>query len=84
MKKLLTISFFVFCLNCCCCSASCVESIKEFYTAYMNNMLQNNRENTALCDKYFTPGLQEKVYRFTSATGANAIIRAQDMNEDAI
>ena len=83
MKKLLTISFFMFCLN-CCCSASCVELIKEFYTAYMNNILQNNRENTALCDKYFTPGLQEKVYRFTSATGANAIIRAQDMNEDAI
>lgn len=84
MKRFVTILIFVFCCNPVCISA-CSKQIKAFYSAYMNNLLHNDDfKNAVLYKTYLTEELIEKVQRISCATGANAIIRAQDVNEDAI
>lgn len=65
------------------CRAACPERIEAFYKAYMRNLLQDV-PNAALCTSYLTEGLIARVGRIANATGADAIVRAQDMNEDAI
>lgn len=66
------------------CRAACPERIEAFYKAYMRNLLQDTASNAALCASYLTEGLIARVGRIASATGADPIVRAQDMNEDAI
>lgn len=84
MKRFVTILIFVFCCNSVCIGA-CSEQIKAFYSAYMNNLLHNDDfKNAVLYKTYLTEELIEKVQRISCATGVNAIIRAQDVNEDAI
>ena len=65
-------------------SAGCAEQIKTFYKAYMEDVLHNGSINDTLCKTYLTEELQEKVTRLIYATGGEPIIRAQDMNLDAI
>lgn len=66
------------------CRAACPERIEAFYKAYMRNLLQDAAPNEALCASYLTERLAERVGRIAHATGADPIVRAQDMNEDAI
>lgn len=82
MKKFLT-ALILLCLS-SACMAACPEQIKEFYTAYLSNILRNDSGNAALCKTFFTEELIDKVDRVGNATGADPVIRAQDANEDTI
>lgn len=82
MKKDITL-LILLCLNSVCIVA-CPERIKEFYTTYLTNVLQDDFKNTDLCKAYLTEGLIEKVDRLINATGIDPILRAQDTNRDAI
>lgn len=62
----------------------CLEQIKSFYTAYLTNVLRDNSKNEALCRKYLTKELLDKLQRVGNATGGDPVIRAQDANMDAI
>lgn len=65
--------------------AACPEQIKAFYSAYMSNLLVgDNLKNKELCEVYMTPALIQKIQRIAYATGVDAVIRSQDINEDAI
>lgn len=50
----------------------------------MTNLLNVDSNNEALCKKYLTEELAAKLHRMAYATGGNPIIRAQDVNSDAI
>lgn len=65
--------------------AACPERIKAFYSAYMHNLSNgDDLKNKELCEVYMTQALIQKIQRITNATGVNAVIRGQDINEDAI
>ncbi|MFR1234827.1 MAG: hypothetical protein ACLSC9_00600 [Barnesiella sp.] len=83
MKKLIVL---IIALSCCIVSwAGCPEQIKAFYSEYMHNLMHgNDSQNKGLCEKYITRALIQKIQRISYATGADAIIRAQDVNEAAI
>lgn len=83
MKKLVAALILSICFN-AICSGACTEQIRKFYTAYLQNMLEDDAQNTALCAAFFTEELQQKVHRMRNATGADPVIRAQDTNRDAI
>lgn len=71
----------------CCgliCSGACIDEVRTFYTNYMTNFLNVDSNNEALCKKYLTEELAAKLQRMVYATGVNPIIRAQDVNSDAI
>ena len=71
----------------CCgliCSGACIDEVRTFYTNYMTNLLNVDSHNEALCKKYLTEELAAKLHRMAYATGSNPIIRAQDVNSDAI
>ena len=71
----------------CCssiCSGACIDEVRTFYTNYMTNLLNVGSNNEALCKKYLTEELAAKLHRMAYATGGNPIIRAQDVNSDAI
>lgn len=61
-----------------------LEEIKNFYKKYMINVLEYNSNNETLCKTYMTDEMISKVQRMGNASGGNPIIRAQDMNSDAI
>ena len=50
----------------------------------MTNILNVDSTNEILCKKYLTEELAAKLQRMRNATGGDPIIRAQDMNSDAI
>lgn len=82
-RKLLFIS--VLWLGCSViCSGACIDEVRTFYTNYMTNFLNVDSNNEALCKKYLTEELAAKLHRMAYATGGNPIIRAQDVNSDAI
>lgn len=82
-RKLLFIS--VLWLGCCViCSGACIDEVRTFYTNYMTNLLNVDSNNEALCKKYLTEELAAKLHRMAYAAGGNPIIRAQDVNSDAI
>lgn len=83
MKRFATILMVLLCLH-SVCIASCLEKVREFYIAYLNNILQNGSDGIALCDTYLTEELISKVDRLKYATGADPIIRAQDVNKDVV
>lgn len=65
--------------------AACPERIQAFYTAYMGNLLDGDcLKNKELCESCMTRALIRKIQRISSATGVDAVIRSQDINEDAI
>ena len=71
----------------CCssiCSGACIDEVRTFYTNYMTNLLNVDSNNEALCKRYLTEELAAKLHRMAYATGGNPIIRAQDVNSDAI
>lgn len=61
-----------------------LEEIKNFYRRYMVNVLEDNSNNGTLCQTYLTDEMISKVQRMRNASGGDPIIRAQDMNSDAI
>lgn len=65
-----------------------ISMIKDFYEAYAVSCLSIGKEAIALGDsvkaKYLTKELIEKVGRLIESTGADPIIRAQDLGEDDI
>lgn len=83
MKRFVTIFIFALCFHTVCLS-TCLEEIKTFYTAYLTKVLHDDSKNETLCRTYLTDGLAAKVQRMRNATGADPIIRAQDVNTDAI
>ena len=65
--------------------AACPERIAAFYSAYMRNMLHgDDARNRALCETRMSRALIEKLRRIASSTGADAVIRAQDVTEESI
>ena len=65
--------------------ATCSEQIKTFYSTYMRNILcGNSYKNKELCKTYMDQVLRLKIQRISYVTGADAVIRAQDVSEDAI
>lgn len=50
----------------------------------MANILNVDSTNETLCRKYLTEEMAAKLQRMRNATGGDPIIRAQDMNSDAI
>lgn len=83
MKRYLFILIFILGFHAIGMSA-CLEQIKSFYTAYLTNVLRDNSKNEALCRKYLTKELLDKLQRVGNATGGDPVIRAQDANMDAI
>ncbi|MEG1586517.1 MAG: hypothetical protein RR346_06555 [Bacteroidales bacterium] len=83
MKRFLLLPLLVLCFN-TICLCGCSDPVKTFYITYMENMLQHNSKNELLLKKYLSEGLLEKVTRVINATGSDPIIRAQDINSDAI
>lgn len=83
MKRVIPVLLGLLCFS-QVCSAACPKQIEAFYSAYMHNMLQDDSKNEALCETFLTEGLAEKLHRVGNATGSDPILRAQDMNEDAI
>ena len=57
--------------------------IKSFYNEYMSNVMEG-RDNDSLCRSYMSENLIMKLKHITETTGADPIIRAQDMNDDAL
>lgn len=82
-RKLLFISVLWLCCS-ATCSGACIDEVRTFYTNYMTNLLNVDSNNEALCKKYLTEELAAKLHRMVYATGSNPIIRAQDVNSDAI
>lgn len=82
-RKLLFISVLWFCCS-AICSGACIDEVRTFYTNYMTNLLNVDSHNEAPCKKYLTEELAAKLQRMVYATGSNPIIRAQDVNSDAI
>lgn len=82
-RKLLFISVLWLCCS-AICSGACIDEIKTFYTNYMTNILNVDSTNETLCKKYLTEEMAAKLQRMRNATGGDPIIRAQDMNSDAI
>lgn len=62
---------------------ACILEIKYFYTTYMSNILEN-KDNSELCKSFMSGGLIEKMKRVSASTDCDAIIRAQDVNKNAI
>lgn len=83
MKRYITILILLVCLK-STCMGDCSGIVKTFYLSYMNNILQNNDANDILSKTYLTEELLGKVDRLRNATGIDPIIRAQDVNEDAV
>lgn len=83
MKKLVAVLILSICFN-AVCKGACTEQIRKFYTAYLQNILEDDARNGALCRAFFSRELQEKVRRMRNATEADPVIRAQDANRDAI
>lgn len=46
--------------------------------------LMKGEDNAELCRRYMREGLVKKLGRVSTATGADAVIRSQDVNEDAL
>lgn len=65
-------------------SETCLEEVKTFYKGYMMNFLDVDSDNDSLCEMFLTEGMIAKARRMRYATGGDPIIRAQDVNEDAI
>lgn len=82
-RRFIFISVLLFCFS-TVCSGACIDEIKTFYASYMTNILNVDSTNEALCRKYLTEELAAKLQRMRNATGGDPIIRAQDMNSDAI
>lgn len=82
-RKLLFISVLWLCCS-AICSGACIDEVRTFYENYMTNFLNVDSNNEALCKKYLTEELAAKLQRMVYATGINPIIRAHDMNSDAI
>lgn len=82
-RKLLFISVLWLCCS-AICSGACIDEVRTFYTNYMTNLLNVDSHNEAPCKKYLTEELAAKLQRMVYATGSNPIIRAQDVNSDAI
>lgn len=59
------------------------QCLKSFYGEYMTNVMEG-RDNAGLCRMYMPEGLILKLGRETAVTGADAVIRAQDVSEDAL
>ena len=57
--------------------------LKSFYEAYMTNVMEG-ADNAGLCRLYMQEGLVKKLQRVTTATGADAVLRSQDVNVDAL
>ena len=67
--------------------ASCMERVKEFYLQYMSNIEGkfDSQKEKALQEIYLTETLVKKsIPEMIERTGANPIIRAQDMNKTGI
>lgn len=82
-RKFIFISVLLLCFSAICFGA-CIDEIKMFYMSYMTNILNVDSTNEILCKKYLTEELAAKLQRMRNATGGDPIIRAQDMNSDAI
>lgn len=82
-RRFVFISVLLFCFS-TICSGACIDEIKTFYASYMTNILNVDSTNETLCKKYLTEELAAKLQRMRNATGGDPIIRAQDMNSDAI
>mgnify|MGYP001159000122 FL=1 len=82
-RKFIFISVLLLCFSTICFGA-CIDEIKMFYTSYMTNILNVDSTNEILCKKYLTEELAAKLQRMRNATGGDPIIRAQDINSDAI
>ena len=82
-RRFIFISVLLFCFS-TVCSGACIDEIKTFYASYMTNILNVDSTNEALCRKYLTEELAAKLQRMRNATGGDPIIRAQDMNSDAL
>lgn len=82
-RRFIFISVLLLCFS-AICSGACIDEIKTFYASYMTNILNVDSTNEALCRKYLTEELAAKLQRMRNATGGDPIIRAQDMNSDAI
>lgn len=83
IRKIFFISFFSLCFS-TISSSACLDEVKMFYKSYMTNFLKGRLNNEHLLEKYLTAGLVAKIKRMTYATWCDPIIRAQDVNEDAI
>lgn len=57
--------------------------LKSFYEAYMANIVKGE-DNDDLCRMYMQEGLMKKLRRVSVVTGVDAVIRGQDVNEDAM
>ena len=59
--------------------------LENFYKAYMQNMLTgHDGENIELCKQYMPLSLMQKMQRVSEVIDCDAIIRSQDVNENAI
>ena len=59
-----------------------VSMLNSFYTQYIKNMLENkDNANDTLMQHYFLPQAIDQVEDMTVKSGADAILRAQDVNE---
>ncbi len=59
------------------------NGVHEFYFVYMRNFLKG-KDNSDLCRTHMSDELISQLRERTVATGADAVIHAQDMNDDAI
>ncbi len=61
-----------------------IAEIRNFYVAYTANLLSDNSFPDPLIKKHLAKSLIEKTSRMRTATGADPIIRAQDVQQDII
>ncbi|MBQ1227052.1 MAG: hypothetical protein IIX79_03090, partial [Alistipes sp.] len=61
--------------------ASDIEKIKHFYVRYMEAIEEGDDEMTeTLVQQFLTKEMQAKMGRLVCATGANPLLRAQDVS----
>ena len=78
------ISVLILSIFCLSSFATCEQQIREFYVAYMRNLEHNPAQNDSLCNACMTPALILQLREETRRSGADAIIRAQDVCEYGI
>ena len=80
-KSILTISILAFAFG----TELLADSLrlKSFYNEYMSNVMEG-RDNDSLCRSCMSEDLIMKLKRIIGATGADPVIRAQDVNGDAL
>ena len=83
MRKILLSFILILCFN-SSCYCTCTEQIRTFYLQYMENMLHDQSKNKTLCKEYLSEELLEKIPRMIRSTNIDPVVRAQDMNLDAI